>query len=398
MKNSQSDLSSEDELLTTSSSISTDSDHEDSSGERRWQCGIFSPTISQFDGKPGVCDAIPLVGRTPLDYFHLFFDETIIHHIVDETNRCYSQNPVGERQHMADWKDVSLGEMYTFFAITMLTGLIDKNRIQDYWSTDPLLSTPIFGQYFTRNRYQDILRYMHFANNEDFSGHDRLEQIRPIINNFKRKFSNCVNPTRNLCIDESLILWKGRLEFKQYIPSKRRLFGIKLFELVDAQTKFIFDFIVYTGLSTKFQNTPGLGVGGSIVMELMQRYLNKGHNLYVDNWYASPALFELLHRNKTGACGTVRKNRKGLPSLTAKLNTGESQYSHTNILLALKWQDKREVLILSTIHSPVYVNTGKIDRRTGEDIRKPLCILDYTKSMGGVDSVDMQISFSECVR
>ncbi|CAF4791666.1 unnamed protein product, partial [Rotaria sp. Silwood2] len=55
----------------------------------------------------------------------------------------------------------------------------------------------------------------------------------------------------------------------------------------------------------------------------MRRYLNKGHHLYVDNWYISPALFELLHRNKTGACGTVRKNRQGVPPLTTKLKRGE---------------------------------------------------------------------------
>ncbi|CAF1256054.1 unnamed protein product [Rotaria sordida] len=35
----------------------------------------------------------------------------------------------------------------------------------------------------------------------------------------------------------------------------------------------------------------------------------KDQNLYVDNWYTSPFLFEMLHSMKTGACGTVRSNR-----------------------------------------------------------------------------------------
>ncbi|CAF3694111.1 unnamed protein product [Rotaria sordida] len=123
-----------------------------------------------------------------------------------------------------------------------------------------------------------------------------------------------------------------------------------------------------------------------------------GHHLYIDNWYTSPALFELLHRNKTGACGTVHENRQGLPSLATKLRRGESQHSHTNVLLALKWKNKREVHMLSTIHSPSYTNTNKIDRQTGEVIRKPVCILEYSKNMGAVDDADMQISFSECIR
>ena len=192
----------------------------------------------------------------------------------------------------------------------------------------------------------------------------------------------------------SLVLWKGRLGFKQYIPSKRHRFGIKLFQLVDCETKSILDFIIYTGSNTEYQTTPELGLSGSIVIELMQRYLNKGHHLYIDNWYTSPALFELLHRNKTDACGTIRKNRQDLPPLTAKLKRGESQYAHTNILLALKWQDKREVHILST----AYTNSNKTDRQTRERIRKPICIVDYTNNMGAVDNVDMQISFSECIR
>ena len=318
--------------------------------------------------------------------------------IVDETNRYYLQNPVSERQHMSNWQNVTSVEMYTFIAITMLTGLIGKNRLQDYWSTDPLLITPIVGQYLTRNRYQDILRFMHFANNEVTPDTDRLGKIKPIIDDFKRKFPNCVNPSKNLCIDESLVLWKGRLGFKQYIPSKRHRFGIKSFQLVDCETKFILDFIIYTGSDTEYQIIPGLGMSGSIVIELMQRYLNKGHHLYIDNWDTSPALFELLHRNKTGACGTIRRNRKGLPRLTAKLKRGESQYAHTDVLLALKWQDKREVHMLSTIHSTAYTNSNKTDRQTGERLQKPVCIVDYTNNMGAVDHVDMQISFSECVR
>ena len=398
MSDSESDLSSEDELRTAFDYVTIDSDDENFPEERQWHYGAFTPTIPQFVGKPGLQNTISLVGRTPLDCFQLFFDEITIQRIADETNRYYLQNPMNERQHMSNWHNVNSVEVYAFLAITMLTGLIDKNRIRDYWSTDSLLATPIFSQYFTRNRYQDILRYMHFANNENIFHTDRLGKIKPIVDQLKRKFASCMNPTQNLCVDESLVLWKGRLGFKQYIPTRRHRFGIKLFLLVDCETKFILDFIIYTGSNTDYRITDGLGLSGSIVMELMQRYLNKGHHLYVDNWYTSPTLFEFLHRNKTGACGTVRKNRQGLPPLTTKLKRGESQYAHTNTLLALKWQDKREVHMLSTIHSTTYTNSNKIDRQTGEAIRKPVCIVDYTKNMGAADHVDMQISFSECIR
>ena len=299
---------------------------------------------------------------------------------------------------MSNWQNVSATEMYTFLAFTMLSGLMGKGQIRDYWSTDPLLSTSIFSQYFKRNRYQNILRFLHFANNEDVGSNDRLKKTKPIINDLKQKFSNCVNPAQNLCIDASLMLWEGRLIFKQYILSKRNRFGVESFCLVDCKTKFVLDFIVYTGSNTEYQMTAELGLSGSVAMELMGRYLSKGHHLYVDDWFASSALFEILHRNRTGACGTVRKNRQRLPSLIIKLKSGEIQYLHTDILLALKWQDKREVHMLSTTHSKTYTNSGKVDWKTGQEIRKPACIIDYNTNKGAVDQVNMQIAFSECLR
>ena len=120
---------------------------------------------------------------------------------------------------------------------------------------------------------------MHFANNEDISDTNRSEKIKPIIDDFRGRFRNCMNSTQNLCIDESLVLWNGRLGFKQYIPSKRHPFGIKLFQLVDCETKFILDFIIYTGANTEYRITDGLGLSGLVVMELMQQYLNKEHHL-----------------------------------------------------------------------------------------------------------------------
>ncbi|CAF1534693.1 unnamed protein product [Adineta ricciae] len=261
---------------------------------------------------------LPTETSHPLDYFEASIDETIANSIVAETNRYQSQNPVGERLNMARWSDTSLSEMYSFLATMMLTGILPKNRIRDYWSTDRLSSTPIFMQIFTRNRFQDLLRFLYFSNN-DLVDADRLVKIKPIIMALKSKFSSSVNPGQNLCIDESLMLWKGRLAFKQYIPSKRNRFGMKFFEIVDCQTRLVLDFIIYTGSTTDIGIIPAVGISGSVVMNLMKPYLYKGHNLFVDNWYTSPNLFDLLHRSKTGACGTVRSNRRGLPSLASKM-------------------------------------------------------------------------------
>lgn len=64
----------------------------------------------------------------------------------------------------------------------------------------------------------------------------------------------------------------------------------------------------------------------------------------------------------------------------------------------MKWRDKRDVHMLSTIHVPDMIPTNKIDHTTNKPIAKPICIKDYNENMGLVDKSDMQISFSECIR
>ena len=42
--------------------------------------------------------------------------------------------------------------------------------------------------------------------------------------------------------------------------------------------------------------------------------LDRGHHIFMDNYYSSPELFEELHYHETFAAGTCRSNRKNLPN------------------------------------------------------------------------------------
>lgn len=68
------------------------------------------------------------------------------------------------------------------------------------------------------------------------------------------------------------------------------------------------------------------------------------------------------------------------------------------IWLALKWQDKKEVWMITTVHRLDYASTGKYHYLTGEEIMKPNCIVEYNKNMGGVDNVDRQLALAQSIR
>ena len=77
----------------------------------------------------------------------------------------------------------------------------------------------------------------------------------------------------------------------------------------DADTAYLHKFDIYLG---RRQNSE-YGLGYDVVMKLCQEITGKYHHVYFDNLFTSvPLMKELLALN-TYACGTVHKNKCGVP-------------------------------------------------------------------------------------
>ena len=64
------------------------------------------------------------------------------------------------------------------------------------------------------------------------------------------------------------------------------------------------------------------------MLNLTEKLSNKGYNVYTDNYYTSPDLFLKLHSAGFNACGTVRKDRKGLTSSFKSATLSKGDYTH----------------------------------------------------------------------
>ena len=131
-----------------------------------------------------------------------------------------------------------------------MTGHVHKPTLPLYWSTETIFSTPIFASVMTRNRYQLLLRVFHLNDNDkepdrDDPERDRLYKVRPFIDELLKRFMEVYKPTSNVAIDESLLLWKGALIFRQYIPLKSARFGIKIFQLCE-DSDYTYRFHIYS--------------------------------------------------------------------------------------------------------------------------------------------------------
>ena len=364
----------------------------------------YRPHTYHFDSSSsGINEQLNLNDiSSPYDYFRSFVSNELISKIVEYSNNFYKKklettDVVSPHSRLKRFRELDNDTFITFLVLTMLMPHVKKSRLCDYWTSEAIIETPIFRQYMSANHYFSILQFLHCCDvNEQTEDADRLKKINTILEIVRNSFQTCLRPFQKLVIDESLMLYKGRLTFKQYIPSKRSRFDIKLFVLCDCKTGTILDFIVYTGTDIDIPKSE-YGVSGSVVKKLLQQYMGRGHILYTDNWYTSPDLSLYLHSENTGSCGTVRRNRKNTPKFEMK--GGQKMEEHVKKpLYCMMYRDKRDFCMLSTIHKGEMTITRKVDHRTHEQIMKPDIIVDYNKNMRLVDKSDMQIGTVACLR
>ena len=106
-----------------------------------------------------------------------------------------------------------------------------------------------------------------------------------------------------------------------------------------------------------------------------------------------------LRDQRTNACGTVRLNRNQMSYdlKTVKLKRGEHAFRSTDSLFTLVWKNKKDVKMLSTMHSASMENSGKKDK-SGNPILKPTCVLEYNNGKCGVALSDELASSHRSVR
>jgi len=349
-----------------------------------------------FTGNSG--SSAPLQSEEPLEFFEQFVTTQFVSDCVTETNRYASQMSSSAElspfSRMRNWAETTVFELFLYFGLLVLMGIDRRPKFSMYWSREFLVNTPAFSALMSRDRFLLIRRFLHFVDN---SGYQRgvsgkLFKIKPVLEYFQSKFQSLFHPGKFFAVDESLLLWKGRLSWKQYIPKKRSRFGIKSFELCDCSTSYLWNFIIYSGRETDLDADNVHSQGTKVVMKLANDLLGVGRCCVTDNFYSSPELFGLLQDGNTDAFGTCRTNRKGMSSVLshAKLKKGDVVTKRKGRFLAVRWKDKRDVCMLSTYHQGIMADSGKKDKE-GNSIQKPDVVLEYNNVMGAVDKVDQML-------
>ncbi len=146
--------------------------------------------------------------------------------------------------------------MLKFFGIIIEMGLVQMPKLKHYWSSSQLYASEFIRNVMFREKFELLLKFWHFLNNDNKnSNHDRLFKLKPLLDLLKAIFSSGYIPDAVITIDETMVPWRGRLLFQQYISGKAHKYGLKMYKLA-ATNGYTWNYVIYTG-----EQDPMAGLG-----------------------------------------------------------------------------------------------------------------------------------------
>jgi hypothetical protein len=237
--------------------------------------------------------------------------------------------------------------------------------------------------------------------------YDKMHQCRWLLNSIRNVCRAVWNIGKMCIVDEMMVRYKGKYcPARQYMPKKPIKWGLKLWYLACAASKFIYNFDVYCGKSARSEvvleqsgSRPEAPLAEGVVLKMVDGMENKGHVVVMDNYFTSVGLLKKLLERGIYGTGMVRNNHVGLPSKLSNTKEFDKNIQETldwcmhesQQMSCIVWKDKKSVLLLSTHAKPIVSEgeeTPTVPRRNGED--RPLIDtfpvhLEYTNNMCGVD-------------
>ena len=190
----------------------------------------------------------------PSDIFLTFFTPELKNIIVEETSRYATQSiearggveALPNHSRFRKWEATSEGEVKAFLALLVLSGLDKRQTFDSYWSTSRLIEMPGFKSVMSRDRFLNILCYLHLTNNDDAllkdnPQYDRLYKLRNFINHLVPLWQSAFYPNRDVAVDKSIIALKGKTGMEVCKPNKPHKWGLNAWTLADSKTGYVYN-------------------------------------------------------------------------------------------------------------------------------------------------------------
>lgn len=301
-------------------------------------------------------------------------------------------NIEGEKVYGENWKQLDDRELEAYLGLLILAGVYKSHNesTESLWSEEN--GRHIFRATMSLKRFKELSRVLRFDDRNRRRKSDKLAPIQDLWNKWVDILPNLYNPGENVTVDEQLIGFRGRCPFRQYMPKKPSKYGIKFWLLCDSVNSYVWNIQIYTGkdAGTSSEKNQGLRV----VLDLCSKEL-KGRNVTVDNFFTSYDLGQMLLKRNLTMIGTIRKNKTSIPPELLHVK-GKAVFSSTfaftpdTTMVSYIPKKNKCVVLQSTLHKSAAVESNVE--------KKPIIIVDYNKTKGGVDTLDQKVACYTCKR
>ena len=350
---------------------------------------------------------------TPIAAMNLFLNGEYVEQIVSSTNRKIDKlnenaangahPPIANQDTTSQFPETNAQEIRAFIGLLYARGLLGMNHQDCRLLFQDAIGHPIFAATMSLTRFSFLHAHITFDNildREERFKQDRFAAIRELFENFNGTCGKVLQPDEYMALDETLYGSRNQVAFKQYNAHKPNKYGILFKSLNGVKHPFTFRAVVYAGKPIEGEGPyyiQGIIPTVKALVSGLQQTLDlTGRNITMDNLYTSHELFEyLLQQNMTGV-GTLRINKRCIPSeLKPTANREPNSYKvfwekyqgkltlHSYVVNT-KSKGKKNILVLSSM--PPLLGTTKDDGKS-----KPAIIKFYDFSKGGTDIVDQRM-------
>lgn len=185
-----------------------------------------------------------------------------------------------------------------FIGLLIARALVPRREsLSRHWitRTEGALSRGTFGQFLSRDRFQDIARYLHFNDNDlQSASGDRAFKIRPTIQALQKTFLRGYRLGARISFDEGMVPMRHRRNpMRQYLANEPNKWGTKFYMTCCAEKAYCSRLDIYCGKADKDETAVAQK---AVVMNL--RHVLQGQPaqrlICTDNYYTSIPLSHKL--------------------------------------------------------------------------------------------------------
>lgn len=263
------------------------------------------------------------------------------------------------------------GELLRWWGYALALSLNSGVPIERMWAhetyPDDILPPPNMGRFgMTKNRWMRLRARMACGPSDEASLEaDPWSFVRAFTNSFNDHMHTTFGPSWLLCLDESMVAWRGRFgegdpskcPHRSWVPRKPEPMGCELKSLACAMSGLLLFAEIAEGEQRHARHKwhAEYGHTTSTTLRCTELYHGTQRVVYGDSWFAGVKTAEAMLKHGLYFLGDVKTNTKRYPTEELKKDTGEERGAWAVYASALQIDDKMH---------PVYATS----HRRGESV------------------------------